>query len=188
MESNNDVTQLLIEWNKGDRAALEKLMPLVYGELHAIAHRHLRRSSSGSTLQTTALIHEAYLRLVNQDEVRWNSRAHFFGVAAKIMRHIVIDHARLSLAEKRGGQVDKLSFDEGIIDVSTERSAQLVALSEALEKLEKEDEQKARLVELRYCGGLSIEETADVLLVSAATIVRQWRLVKAWLYKEMTAQ
>lgn len=186
MESKKDVTLLLAEWNQGDRAALEQLMPLVYDELHSIAHRHLRRNAPSSTLQTTALIHEAYLRLVDQTQVRWESRAHFFGAAAKIMRHIVIDHARKNLAEKRGGQIDKISLDENVVDVSNERSTQLIALNEALERLDKEDEQKASLVELRYFGGLSIEETAEVMQVSAATVVRQWRIVKAWLYKELS--
>src|SRR4028118_290462 len=187
MSEHTDITQLLIEWNGGDESALEQLMPLVYGELHQIARRHLRRESPERTLQTTALVHEAYLRLIDQTRANWQNRAQFFGVAANMMRRILIDHARKRVRDKRGGGAIKLSLDDGSVDVSDERASELVALDEALEKLAAQDADKARLVELRYFGGLSIEETAEVLGVSIATVNRQWRLAKAWLYKEISA-
>ena len=185
MNEQPDITQLLMEWNGGDRAALEKLMPLVYAELRGIARRHLRRESDMRTLQTTALVHEAYLKLIDQTRANWQNRAQFFGVAANIMRRILIDHARKRLRHKRGGDVFKVSLDDGSIDASDERASELVALDEALNRLAAEDPQKARLVELRYFGGLSIEETAEVLGISTATVTRQWRILKAWLYKEI---
>ena len=160
-------------------------MPLVYHELHLIAHRHLRRESETRTLQTTALVHEAYLKLIDQNRVNWQNRAQFFGVAANIMRRILIDEARKKLRSKRGGKAVKISIDAGQVDVSDERAADLVALDEALERLARLDPQKATLVELRYFGGLSIEETAEVMSISTATVTRQWRAVKAWLYDEI---
>jgi RNA polymerase sigma factor (TIGR02999 family) len=188
MEKQPDITKLLIEWNGGDGEAFEKLIPLVYHELHQIASRHLRRESVERTLQTTALVHEAYLRLIDQTRANWQNRAQFFAVAATVMRRILIDHARKRLRPKRGGEVFKVSLDEGTIDVSDERAAELVALDEALKRLAAEDPTKARLVELRYFGGLSIEETAEVLGVGTATVVRQWRVVKAWLFKEIVGE
>ena len=185
MSEQSDITQLLIEWNNGNSAALEELMPLVYEELHRIAHRHLRRESNTQTLQTTALVHEAYLKLFDQTRANWQNRAQFFGVAASMMRRILIDRARKRLRDKRGGGAFKISLDDGSIDVSDERAAELVALDEALEKLAAHDANKVKLVELRYFGGLSIEETAEVLGVGTATVIRQWRIVKAWLYKEI---
>lgn len=185
MSEQSDITNLLIDWNGGDKAALEKLMPLVYSELRRIAHRHLKRESPGRTLQTTALVHEAYFKLIDQTRVNWQNRAQFYGVSANMMRRILLDHARKRLRHKRGGGAFKISLDEGTIDVSDERASELVALDEALEKLSKEDPVKARLVELRYFGGLSIEETAEVMGISTATIIRHWRIVKAWLYKEI---
>lgn len=189
MNGQAKITDLLIEWNKGgSEAALEKLMPLVYDELRRIARRHLRGESPERTLQTTALVHEAYLRLIDQTRVNWQNRAQFFGVAAQMLRRILIDHARKRSRDRRGGGAIKVSLDEGAIDVSDERAASLVALDEALRRLAEEDPQKARLVELRYFGGLSIEETAEVLGVSTATVIRHWRTVKAWLYKEIVGE
>jgi RNA polymerase sigma factor (TIGR02999 family) len=188
MSEQPDITQLLIEWNGGNQAALEKLMPLVYGELHRIARRHLRRESNTRTLQTTALVHEAYLKLIDQTRINWQNRAQFFGIAAQIMRRILIDDARKRLRGKRGGKAIKLSLDDVTIDVSDERAAELVALDEALQKLAEQEPNKAKLVELRYFGGLSIEETAEVLGVGTATVTRQWRIVKAWLYKEIAGE
>jgi len=188
MSEQSGITELLIEWNKGDEAALELLMPLVYDELHRIAHRHLRRESSDATLQTTALVHEAYLKLVDQTRANWQNRSQFFGVAAQMMRRILVDHARKRVRNKRGGGVVKLSLDDKGIDVSDERAAELVALDEALQRLAEQDPQKAKLVELRYFGGLSIEETAGVLGVGTATVIRQWRIVKTWLCKELVGE
>jgi RNA polymerase sigma factor (TIGR02999 family) len=184
----NDITQILVKWSKGEKEALEQLIPLVYQELHLIAHRYLRRESETRTMQTTALVHEAYLKLVDQNRVNWQNRTQFFAVAAQIMRRILIDHARKRLRNKRGGKIVKISIDAGQVDVSDERAGELVALDEALERLAELDPSKARLVELRYFGGLSIEETAEVMQVGTATVTRQWRAVKAWLYDEMTRQ
>lgn len=188
MSGQADITRLLIDWNAGDRTALEELMPLVYEELHRIAHRHLRRESAERTLQTTALVHEAFLKLVDQTRVNWQNRAQFFGVAAQMMRRILVDHARKRSRNKRGGDAVKFSLDAGTIDVSAERAAELIALDEALQRLAEVEPQKAKLVELRYFGGLSIEETAEVLGVGTATVIRHWRTVKAWLYKEIVGE
>ena len=188
MSDQADITGLLIKWNGGNQAALETLMPLVYDELRRIAHRHLRGESPEKTLQTTALVHEAYLKLIDQTRVNWQNRSQFFGVAAQMMRRILIDHARKRIRDKRGGKAVKLSLDDGTIDVSDERATELVALDEALQKLAQQDLQKAKLVELRYFGGLSIEDTAEVLGVGTATVIRQWRIVKAWLYKEIVGE
>ena len=179
-----DVTQLLLQWGKGDASALNQLMPLVYDELRRLARRCLRRERQGHTMQTTTLVHEAYLRLIDQSRVNWQNRAHFFGVAAQIMRRLLVDHARKHNAEKRGQDFQKLSLDENI-DRAVERSAELIALDDALKTLATFDQQKARMVELRYFGGLSIEETADVMGVTPTTIKRHWRLAKAWLHGEM---
>lgn len=188
MGEQTDITELLIQWNGGDEAAFQRLVPLVYDELHRIAHRHLRREPSNATLQTTALVHEAYFKLVDQTRVNWQNRQQFFGIAAQMMRRILVDRARKRLRDKRGGNAVKLSLDDGAIDVSDERAAELVALDEALQRLAEQDPNKARLVELRYFGGLSIEETAGVLGISTATVIRQWRIVKTWLYKELAGE
>lgn len=188
MSKQEDITQLLVEWNGGSQTALEQLMPIVYEELQRIARRHLRRESETRTLQTTALVHEAYLKLIDQTRISWQNRSQFFGIAAEIMRRILIDRARKRLSGKRGGGAVKISLDDGSVDVSDERAAELVALDEALRKLAAEEPQKAKLVELRYFAGLSIEETAEVLGVGTATVVRQWRIVKAWLYKEIAGE
>lgn len=188
MDNQSDITQLLIEWNEGNEEAFERLVPLVYDELRRIADRHLRRESAELTLQTTALVHEAYLRMVNQNRVNWQNRNQFFGIAANMMRRILIDRARKRMRPRYGGFAFKISLDEGTIDVSDDRAAELVALDEALKRLAEEDPKKAQLVELRYFGGLSIEETAKFLGIGTATVTRQWRIVKAWLYKEIVGE
>lgn len=180
----NEVTQLLIGWSEGDRDAFDRLLPLVYQELKRMADRYLRRERSDHTLQSTALVHEAYLKLIDQRHVRWQNRAHFFGIAAQAMRRILVDHARDRQAEKRGGGAVKLSLDDEL-DLSDRRASELIALDDALNTLMEMDAQKSRIVELRFFGGLSIEETAEVLGVGTATVIRQWRLAKAWLYGEI---
>lgn len=185
MTTSHDVTQLLLKWSNGNQDAFSELLPLVYKELQKIAHRYLNRERSSNTLQTTALVHEAYLKLIDQNRVQWQNRAHFFGIAAQAMRRILVDNARQRLANKRGKGVEKVALDEGLVDVSDERAGNLVNLDEALSRLAEIDSQKSQIVELRYFGGLSIEETAEVLGVSVATINRQWRVAKAWLYNEI---
>ena len=180
-----DVTQLLVDWGKGDKQALDGLMPLVYDELHRIASRYLRRERQGHTLQTTALINEAYLRIVDQNRVNWQNRAHFFGVAAQIMRRILIDHARSHLYAKRGGGAQKLTLDEAIA-TPQERDLDLVALDDALTTLAEIDPQQSRIIELRFFGGLTIEETAEALSISPATVKRDWNMARAWLYGEIS--
>ena len=179
-----DVTSLLLASSQGDAEALDRLLPLVYAELRRVAERYLHRERADHTLQATALVHEAYIRLIDQN-VSWQNRAHFFGVAAEMMRRILIDHARKYQAAKRGSGGIKLVLDEAI-DVSDERAAELVALDDAMKELAEFDPQKSRIVELRFFGGLSIEETAEVLGVSRATVIRQWKMAKAWLYKAVT--
>jgi RNA polymerase sigma-70 factor, ECF subfamily len=179
-----DVSQLLVAWSNGDEEAHEQLMPLVYKELRRLAHRHLGRERAGHTLQTTALVHEVYLRLVDQKEIRWQNRAHFFAVAAVMMRRILVDYARSRRFAKRGGGAPHVSLDEAMV-VSNERAADIVALDEALNALAEFDERKSRMVELRFFGGLSIEETAEVLRVSPGTVMRDWTLAKAWLQREL---
>jgi RNA polymerase sigma-70 factor (ECF subfamily) len=176
-----------VQLTDGDHDALDALLPLVYAELRRLAAGYLRRERHGHTLQPTALVHEAYLRMIDQTQVRWQNRAHFFGVAAQMMRRILVDHARSQQAEKRGGDVQKLSLDENI-DVSGERASDLVALDEALQRLAEIDPTKSRVVELRFFGGLSVEETAEVLGVSAPTVKRQWRMAKAWLFGQVQKQ
>ena len=182
--SSHDVTQILQAWSNGDRRALEELIPIVYEELRSQAAGYLRRERPDHTLQTTALIHEAYLRLVDQKNVRWQNRAHFFGVAAQLMRRILVDHARKDRALKRGGPALKLPLEEAAA-VSGESDMNLVALDEALTKLAAMDERKGRVVELKYFGGLTAEEAAEVLGVSEATVRHDWGLAKAWLRREM---
>jgi RNA polymerase sigma factor (TIGR02999 family) len=179
------VTALLEAWQQGDRAALDELLPLVYRELHQQAQRFMRAQSPGHTLQATGLVHEAYLRLVDQDHVEWQSRAHFFGVAAKVMRSVLVDHARARRAAKRGGGVRHLTL--GAADLAGGKAPDLdvEALDEALTRLAELDPEQGRLVELRYFAGLSIEETAAVLGVSPATVKRQWRVARAWLKREL---
>ncbi|MGH9846699.1 MAG: sigma-70 family RNA polymerase sigma factor [Blastocatellia bacterium] len=180
-----EVTQLLIDWSNGDQAALDKLMPLVHGELRRMAKRYMARQSPGHTLQTTALINEAFIKLVGQQDKHWQNRAHFFGVAAQAMRSILVDYARSRRYEKRGGGAQQVSLDEALT-VSEERAAELVALDDALNELAKVDPRKCRVVELRYFGGLSVEETAEALKVSAVTVMRDWSMAKAWLHRELS--
>ncbi len=183
--SPEEVTQLLVAWESGDQAALNQLMPLVYDELHQIAHRYLRRERADHTLQTTALVNEAYLKLVGEKHPNWQSRAHFFAAAANVMRHILVDYARTRNRARRGGGAQQVPLDDALI-VSTERATELLVLDDALKSLEKFDVRKSRIAELRYFGGLSVEETAEVLHVSPTTILREWRLTKAWLHHEMS--
>jgi RNA polymerase sigma factor (TIGR02999 family) len=183
--SEQDVTQLLIQWSKGDSAALDALVPLVYDELRRLAQLYLNREKPGHTLSSTALVHEAYLRMVKQKEASWQNRAHFFAVAARMMRRILVDHARKHHYAKRGGGALTLSLDEAIAP-APEREIDLVALDDALETLAKLDERQSRMVELRFFGGLSIEETSEVLGVSTPTVKREWASARAWLYREIS--
>jgi RNA polymerase sigma factor (TIGR02999 family) len=185
LPASDDVTSLLIAWGEGDESALARLVPRVYAELHRLAHYHLRGERRAHTLQTTALVHEAYLRLVDTRRVRWESRAHFLGVAAQAMRRILVDAARARGARKRGGGAAPLPLDEALPSIS-ERGRSLVALDGALTALAKVDPRKSRVVELRYFAGLSVEETAAVLRVSRETVHRDWRVAKAWLLREMS--
>jgi RNA polymerase sigma-70 factor (ECF subfamily) len=184
--SQPNVTELLIEWQQGNHEALERLTPLVYDELRRMAHRYVQRErGGGQTLETTALVNEAYLRLMDGQEVDWRNRAHFFAVTARVMRHVLIDYARRRHYLKRGGVAQRVTLDEESV-MSPERAAHLVALDEALDELKKLDPRKSNVVELRYFGGLSLEETAAVLEISIMTVRRDWRAAKAWLYKAVT--
>lgn len=183
--SAHNLTELLVEWREGDKSALDKLTPLVYDELRRIAHRYVRRERNGHTLQTTALVNEAYVRLAGSKNIAWQNRAHFFAATAQVMRNVLIDHARRRLFAKRGGQVQQVAMDEAVTAMSEQRADELVVLDEALNELAKMDERKARVVELRYFGGLSLEETADLLDVSLMTVRRDWRAAKAWLFRRM---
>lgn len=175
-----DVTQLLVDWNQGDQSALEELMPLVYQELHRLAERSMRRERPGHTLQPTALIHEAYLQLVDQTRIQWKNRAQFFGVSAQLMRRITLLHARSRGAAKRGGGFHRITFDEDL-PVSAHQAAELVDIDEALTSLAALDPRLAKVVELRFFGGLTVEETAQTLEVSPTTVKREWRTARAWL-------
>ncbi|MEW6127907.1 MAG: sigma-70 family RNA polymerase sigma factor [Acidobacteriota bacterium] len=183
--SPKDVTQLLVDWQGGEPQALEELLPLVYQELHRLADHYLRRERVGHTLQATALINEAYLRIIDQKAVNWQNRAHFIGVAAQMMRRILVDHARSHLYAKRGGGAQKLTIDAAIELPQQERDLDLVALDDALQRLEQIDPKQSKIIELRFFGGLTIEETAEVLKISPATIKREWNWAKAWLYREL---
>ncbi len=186
VNKSKEITRMLQEWSGGDRDALDALLPLVYTELHRQASRYLRRERPDHTLQTTALIHEAYMKLVDQREVNWQNRTHFFGIAAQMMRRILVDYARQKHRAKRGGIAEDLPLEKAALVVSEERSIDLVALDEALTRLAKFDERQARIVELRYFSGLSIEETAEVLRISSATVKSDWNMAKAWLRHEIT--
>lgn len=183
--AQQDVTQLLNAWSNGDQAARDGLMSVVYEELHRLARRYMRRESPGHTLQTSALVNEAFIRLVDQRNVHWQNRAHFFAIAAQMMRRILVDYARGRSYAKRGGGVRAISLDEALI-VSDERNAEVVAVHEALEKLAKFDPRKSQVVELRFFGGLSIDETAEVLGFSTATVRSDWTMAKAWLRRELS--
>jgi RNA polymerase sigma factor (TIGR02999 family) len=183
--SPQQITQLLVAWGDGDRAALDKLMPLVHEELRRLAHRYMRSEAPGNTMQTSALVNEAYLRLVDQTNPHWQNRAHFFAISAQLMRQILVDYARKRRSRKRGGDDRQVSISEEMI-VSDERTANVVALDDALKSLAEIDSRKSQIVELRFFGGLSIEETAEVLQVSPGTVMRDWTLAKAWLRREIT--
>jgi RNA polymerase sigma factor (TIGR02999 family) len=183
--SMDNITELLVGYGRGDKEALDKLMPLVYDELRRQAARYLRREQAGHTLQTTALIHEAYVRLVDQRNVQWQNRAHFFGIAAQMMRRILVDHARTKKRAKRGGSDVRISIDDATVAVKGQ-DLDVVALDEALDRLARIDEQQSRVVELRFFSGLSVEETAEVMGISPATVKRDWSMAKAWLHRELT--
>jgi RNA polymerase sigma factor (TIGR02999 family) len=182
-----DVTQLLVNWSKGDQASLDQLLPLVYGELRRLASSYLRRERSNHTLQSTALVHEAFMRLVNQQDVQWKNRAHFYAIAAQMIRRILVDYARSQHAEKRGSGAVKLALDEAMAVAQTPATdIDLLGLNDALDQLAALDERQSRIVELRFFAGLSIEETAEVMHLSPATIKREWQTARAWLFRDMT--
>jgi len=179
-----ELTQLLIAWSQGDAAALEQLTPLVYAELRKLAHRYMNRERAGHTLQTTAVVHEAFLRLLGNPQENWKNRAHFYAISAQMMRRILVDYARANLRAKRGGQTTRVALED--IDAPVTEPAldpDLIALDAALEKLAEVDPRRSRVVELRFFGGLSVEEAAHVLHVSPDTVVRDWRVAKAWLFR-----
>jgi RNA polymerase sigma factor (TIGR02999 family) len=180
---SREVTQLLRAWSEGDRSALDRLTPIVYQELHRLARRYMKRERPDHSLQTTALVNEAYMRLVDYKSVEWQDRAHFFAVSAQVMRHILVDHGRKHNL-KRGAGVPHISLDETVL--VGDRGADLVALDDAMNALARLDPRKVRVVEMRFFGGLSVEETAEVLKVSSITVMRDWNTAKAWLYREMT--
>lgn len=182
--AGDNLTELLHDWREGDKAALDRLTPIVYDELRRIAHRYVQRERAGHTLQTTALVNEAYLRLAGQQKVDWQNRAHFFAVSAQVMRHILIDHARRRRYAKHGGEIQQVPLEDASV-MTEQRATELIALDEALDELAKFDPRKSRVVELRYFGGLSLEETAEVLKISLMTVRRDWRAAKAWLYKKV---
>ena len=185
VRSPHEITQLLAEWSNGNQTALDKLYPLVYDELHRMANRYMKRERKDHTLQTTALINEAYVRLVEQKDVHWENRAHFFAISAQIMRRILIDHARRHAYAKRGGGAQKVSLDETAI-VASGPASSILLLDEALNRLTQMDPRRGQVVELRYFGGLNNEEIAGVLKISENTVTRDWNMARAWLYQELT--
>jgi RNA polymerase sigma factor (TIGR02999 family) len=184
---SHQVTRLLIDWRNGDQAALEQLIPLVHEELRRVARRHMAHERPGHTLQATALVNEAYVRLIDIRQVNWQDRAHFFAMSSRLMRRVLVDFARSKGYQKRGGGAQKVSLDEALI-VSSEPGADLVALDDALDALAAFDARKAQVVEMRFFGGLSVEETAEALKVSVDTVMRDWKLAKAWLLRELAGQ
>jgi RNA polymerase sigma factor (TIGR02999 family) len=187
MTSNSSVTQLLQSWRQGDKGAGEKLLPLVYAELHRRAAAAMRREDAGHTLQPTALVHEAYMRLVDQRGPDWQNRSQFYGIAAQMMRRVLIDHAREHLAAKRGGGAKRVTLSGVDVAADSDEAVEVLALHDALEKLATLDERQAKVVELRYFGGLSIEEAAEALEISPATVKREWATARAWLSRELAA-
>jgi len=183
-QDSTQITQLLIDWSNGNASALENLMPLVYDELRVMARRYMRGQNSGHTFQTTELLHEAYLKLANQEQHNWQNRAHFFGVASQAMRHILVDYARAKNSQKRGGNNFKVTLDETAL-VSRDSSENILALNVALEKLETLDERKVKVVEMKFFGGLTTEEIAEVLTISPETVKRDWRFSRTWLLREL---
>ncbi len=182
--SSEDITRLLQEWSDGDQTALTKLMPLVYDELRRLAHRYMAQERSDHTLQTTALVHEAYLRLVGQKDVQWQNRAHFFAVSAQLMRRILVDHAREIAADKRGGAMQRITL-ENLYTSNEKKATDLLELDEALTKLAEIEERKAQVVEMNFFGGLNQKEIAEVLQVTEKTVQRDWQFAKLWLYREL---
>jgi RNA polymerase sigma factor (TIGR02999 family) len=187
MPSSHDITALLDDWTRGDRQALDRLLPLVYDELRRIAARQLRRERAGHTLQPTELVHEAYLKLIDQRRVDWLNRAHFYGVASRVMRRLLVDHARRHNARKRGNGFEWVAIDEGL-NVPAPNRIPVLVLDDVLGRLEKLDRRLAHLVEVRAFGGCTLEEAAEVLHVSKSTVKREWRTVKAWLSRELQAE
>ena len=185
MHSSEGITQLLAEWGKGDQAALEKLMPLVYSELRRLASNYLRRERAEHTLQPTALVNEAYLKLIDQHNAKWQNRAHFFGISAQLMRRILVDHARQYQAQKRGGSEKQRISITNVENLARESELDLLALNEALEELTRMDEQQGRIVEMKFFGGLSIDEIAEVLGIGHATVERDWKMARAWLRRQL---
>ena len=185
--TSSEVTTLLIRWGNGDALALDKLLPLVYEELRVMARQHLRKEHPGQTLQTTDLVHEAYLKLVNQRRVHWQNRAHFYAIAAQLMRRILVDRARKRKRGKHGGGAARVSLSDGNL-IAPDPLFDFVAFDEALSELSRLDERKAKIVELRFFGGLSVDETADFLNISAVTVMRDWRMAKAWLRRAVFAE
>ena len=183
--SSAHVTELLVAWSDGDKSAEKELFSLVYGELRRLAHRYMFGENPGNTLQTTALVNEAYLRLIDRKQADWQNRAHFFGFSAQVMRHILVDLARSKNYQKRGGEVRKFALDENLV-MPGMKDGSIVALDDALKALSEVDARKSKVVELRFFGGLSVEETAEVLKVSQDTVMRDWRLAKAWLYRQLS--
>ena len=186
LSPSEDVTGLLIDWSNGDQTAYERLVPLVYAELHRLSHRYMGRERSDHTLQTTALVNEAYVRLVDQKKTQWQNRAQFFGVCAELMRRILVDYARQRGYQKRGGGAQKVTLDE-TLEIVAEKTVDLVALDEALNRLAEFDPRKARVVELRFFGGMNVEETAEVMGIHANTVIRDWSAARSWLYKAVTS-
>jgi RNA polymerase sigma factor (TIGR02999 family) len=184
MESQTDLTELLLAWNEGDDDALRRLIPLVHDELRRLAHRYMAGERDDHLLQTTALVNEAFLRLVDSSRVKWRNRAHFFAVSAQLMRRILVDFARARDVTKRGGDLVRVDFDEALT-VSRQPSGELIALDDALNALARFDHRKSQVVELRFFGGLSVEETAEVLSISSDTVIRDWNFAKVWLLREM---
>lgn len=184
LPTSPDITQLLLAWSNGDQAALDQLMPVVYQELHRLARQYMRREQPGHTLQTTAVIHETYLRLVDQRQVRCQNRSHFYAICAQAMRRILVDHAKSQHRAKRGGGTAQVSLEE-VASLPQEPATDLVAVDEALQRLQVFDSRKSQVVELRFFGGLSIDETAEVLKIAPITVMREWNQAKAWLYLEL---
>jgi RNA polymerase sigma factor (TIGR02999 family) len=183
--ATHEVTELLHDWSEGDESALERLMPLVYEELHRLAHQHMKREKPGHILQTSALINEAYLRLVDRPRIHWQNRAQFFGIAARVMRRILVDEARKRKTDKRGGDAIRVTLNEAT-NVAHEQAANVMALDDALKSLEAIDPRQGQIVELRFFGGLSVDEAAEVLKLSPGTVMRDWTFARAWLKNEMS--